>query len=269
MYFSKKTIFLTIFFAFFSVSPVLAEDFKIITPYGGMEENTYQNNQYGLNLKDSQAMKGLYLQSIDTEKYQWNLFIYQTENINYADLSGVNFIYDYYFGKDTNVKNVIGIGVNYLQLDLAGKNIPTSAGSLDGFNLDQDTASLYLRIGKYYSHGQANLNLTLMPWIGGQLDHSEGDGLVDLPGPGSIAFKVNEDHYSWIAGLNLKTSFYHFLQLEAKHTITFNHDDYFHKNTAMVNIFLNKNWGLSYRYNYQETAAGNDSYRILGLAALF
>lgn len=93
--------------------------------------------------------------------------------------------------------------------------------------------------------------------------------MVDFPGPGSVAFKANDDQYYWITGLNLKAEFHHFLQLEAKHTITFNRDDYFHKNTAMVNLFLNKNWGLSYRYNDQETTAGKDVYNIFGVAAVF
>ena len=84
-------------------------------------------------------MKGLYLQSINPERYQWNLFIYRTENINYADLTGANFIYDCYYGRDTNVKNAVGMGINYLHLDLAGKNAATSMGTLNGFNLDQDT----------------------------------------------------------------------------------------------------------------------------------
>jgi len=266
----KRTIFfLVILLSFFSGISVMADDLKIITPYWGTEENTYQNNQYGLNLKDSQTMKGLYLQSIDTERYQWNLFIYRTENINYADLTGVNFIWDCYYGKDTNDKNAVGIGINYLHLDLAGKNVPTSIGALNGFALDQDTSSLYVRFGKYYNHALDDLNWTLMPWLGGQMDHSEGDGLVDPSGHGTITFKVNEDQYYWIAGLNFKADFRHFLQFEAKHTITFNHDDYFHKNTAMINLFVNPNWGLSYRYNNQETACGNDKYHILGLAVLF
>jgi hypothetical protein len=170
----KKIMFLVVLGSFLSAVPALAADFKIVTPYWGMEDNTYQDNQYGLSLKDSQPMKGFYLQSIDTERYQWNLFIYQTENINYAGLLGANFIYDYYFGKDARNKNVVGIGLNYLQLDLDGRNIPTSTGVLDRFNLDQDTSSLYLRIGKYYNHNQTRFNWSAMPWFGGQWDHSKG-----------------------------------------------------------------------------------------------
>jgi hypothetical protein len=160
------------------------------------------------------------------------------------------------------------MGMNYLHLDLAGENIPTSTGVLNRFNLDQDTSSLYLRFGKYYSHNQAPLGWSLMPWLGGQADYSKGDGLADPPGPVVKKFKINEDHYYWIAGLNFKADFRHFLQVEAKHTITFNNDDYFHKNSAMINLFLNPTWGFSYRYNDQETAAGKDNYQILGLAVL-
>jgi hypothetical protein len=69
----KKQIVLVILLSFFCEIPVMAADLKIITPYWGIEENTFQNN--GLKLKDSQEMKGLFIQSINPEKYQWNLFI--------------------------------------------------------------------------------------------------------------------------------------------------------------------------------------------------
>ena len=159
----SKLILTVILLILVSTAPVLAENIKIATVYWGTEDNTYQDDQYGLKLNDSQPMKGIYLQSIDTEKYQWNLFLYQTNDINYSDLTGVNFIYDYYFGANAKTKKVIGIGANYLQLDMAGQNVPTAMGPLPGFDLNLDTTSLYVRAGQYYISDQGPLTYTLMP----------------------------------------------------------------------------------------------------------
>lgn len=254
MNFQKQLVLVTTFCLLFT-TPVFGADLTIITPYWGTEDNTF--DQYGLKLSDSQTTKGLFIQSINPETYQWNVFIYQTENINYSDLWGVNFIYDLYLGADPKTKNVIGIGMNYFEMDLEGE---------DSLNLDLTIFSPYLRIGKYYNFGKDKLHCTLLPWIGGQLDHSRV--LVD-PSPRAATFKIDDDQYFWIAGLNLKVNFSHYLQLEAKRSVAYSRDYFLDKSSAMVNLFLTRNVGLSYRYNYHETTAGEDSYNILGVAIVF
>lgn len=251
--------------------PVLGADLTIIAPYYGTENNTYIDNQYGLELKDSSPMKGMYIQSIDFKKYQWNLFIYQTDDINYSDISGVNFIYDRYFGSDESGKYVFGVGMNYLDINMAGSQIPTAMGPLDGFDMDLAVSSLYLRFGKYVNLGQTSdpVHLTILPWIGGELDHSRGTGLVDFPGPGSVGFQINDDQYSWIAGINFRLTIYHFIDIEAKHMITYNHDQCYNKSTALVNLFFSRNLGLSYRYNIQEDSMGKDSYGLWGIVFMY
>lgn len=83
-----------IMFLFLFAVPAFGSDFTIVTPYLGTENNTYIDNQYGIELNDSQLIKGLYVQRINPEKYQWNAFLYQTPDINYSNLWGINFIYD-------------------------------------------------------------------------------------------------------------------------------------------------------------------------------
>ena len=250
-------------------SPALAERITIVTPYCGMEENTYLDDQYGLRLEDSALLKGLYLQAIDTDRYQWNLFVYQTSDINYSDLLGFNFIYDRYFGKSARTQNVAGVGLNYLTVDLAGEHVPTAYGPLDALTLDMDTLSLYARVGRYYRREQGGFRWTALPWVGGQWDHSTGDGLADYPGPGSAAFKIDEDRCYAIAGLNLKADYRHFLQAEVKHPLTFDRNDCYHKTVVMVNFFMTRNVGLSYRYCRQGMRDGRDSYSLFGLAMVF
>ena len=252
-------------------TPVLGAEVQIIAPYFGTEENTYTDDTYGLDLRDSGPMKGLYFQTIDTEKYQWNLFLYQTTDINYSEIQGANLIFDYYFGADPDHKKVIGIGANYFKLDLAGEDVPTKVGVLDAFQVDLTIVSPYLRVGQYFTYDHGQTQCTILPWVGGQWDLSRGDGSVDPPGPWppTIAFEVDDNQFSWIAGVNLRVQFSHFLQLEAKQAVTYTDGEYFSKSTALVNLFMTRNLGLTYRFNYHETTMGTDSYNLLGLAVVF
>ncbi|HNS32663.1 MAG TPA: hypothetical protein PKN36_06775 [bacterium] len=265
----KKSIWLCFLLVCTFSFDIPAENLTIVTPYFGTEENSYINSDYKLHIKDSAVMKGLYLQSIDTSKYQCNLFLYRTDNINYSDIKGVNFIYDYYFGRKSNSKNMVGAGINYMKLDMAGTHVPTSLGDLDAFDCSMDTYSLYMRAGRYIGYDKGNIRWTLMPWIGGQMDISDGKGLVDYPGPGSAPFNIDSKDYYWITGLKVKAALHHFIQVEAKHTLTFNSEDSYNKTTVMVNVFMTKNIGFSYRYNRQETCSGKDIYNIFGIAAVF
>lgn len=249
--------------------PGLAADFTIVTPYWGIEENTLINEDYGLELEDTEPMKGLYIQSIDTKKYQWNLFCYRTNDINYSDLWGFNFTYDRYFGVHDNVKNLIGVGINYSKIDMAGEDVPASRGNLDSFNMDLTNTSYYLRVGRSYDFGRDKLRYSILPWVGGQWDRSEGSGTADFPGPRLAGFQIGEDSESWIAGVNFKATIFHFIQVEAKHSVTYHEDDLFNRSSFMVNFLLSKNVGLSYRYNHQEMPMGEDNYSMIGLTVFF
>lgn len=195
----QKQLILTVTFLLFFTAPVLGANLTVITPYWGTEENSYTNTEYGLELKDSQETNGLYIQSINPEKYQWNVFLYRTTDINHSDLWGVNFIYDYYFGK-AGTKNVVGFGMNYLNMGLAGEGIPAKAGNLDALKLDLTVFSPYIRLGKYYNFNEENFHCTLLPWIGGEVDQSRGSGLADFPGPGAAVFEIRDEQISGSPG---------------------------------------------------------------------
>lgn len=241
----------------------------ILTPYLGVEKNVYRNEQYGLDLRDSATMKGLYLQSVSPGRRQWNLFLYRTEDINYSDLQGAHFIYDHYFGETEAGRNVVGIGANYLRLEGSGRQVPTAGGVLDGFSIKLDTLSVYTRAGRNYDLDRGPARWSLMPWAGFQLDRSRGSGLADFPGPASASFRVDSDRGYLITGLNLKAVFHHFLHLELKHNLTLDADDLFHKTSAMINLFFTRNLGVSWRFNRQETTAGRDRYHLFGAAFVF
>lgn len=248
--------------------PAFGDSITVVTPYYGTEENCFRHRDYGLSLKDSQTMRGLFIQSVEPDTYQWNIFLYQIRDINYSDLHGVNFIYDRYFGKAPG-QMVLGFGMNYLKMDLTGNNVPSASGRLDGLELDMSVFSPYLRLGKYYVFEGDKLRTTLMPWFGAQVDYIGGSGRVDFPGPGAVDFEMEDDPFSWIAGVNLKLNVHHFLQVEGKYATAY-HDGVFQdRHTAIVNLFLSRQWALSYRYQYQENANGTDSYQIVGVAVVF
>ncbi|MCK9265414.1 hypothetical protein M0P98_00765 [bacterium] len=251
-----------------SVTMCSAERINILTPYFGVEKNTFVYKKYNVSLEDSSNMKGIFFQSVDTKKYQYNLYLFLTENINYSDLKGINFVYDHYFTSNSKNKNVLGAGVNFLNLNLDGKNVPVTMGTLDGFKLDMDVYSLFFRAGRSYATEGKKLNLTMMPWAGVQMDKIRGNGFVDYPGPGEAFFDVVQDEYYGIVGIKLMADYCHFIQGELKYNITFN-DEYYHKVAAMLNLFFSRSLGLSYRFSYQETSVGKDVYNIFGVAVMF
>ena len=252
------------------ITPALGEDFTIVTPYWGIEENTFVNEEFSLKLKDSQPIYGLFIQQINPEKYQWNLFLYRSENINYSDIQGLNFIYDHYFGVDTRNKKVVGLGLNYFQMDLSGENLPWGNRKLDGMEIDMQVFSPYVRVGKYYHFGEDKLRGSILPWVGGQWDITRGTGRVDLQGPmKGINFELDDDQFSWLAGLNLRMNIHHFIQMELKHSVAYHSGDFSDKSSVAVNFFLSRQVALSYRYSYLETAVGKDSYNMVGVAVVF
>jgi hypothetical protein len=249
--------------------PVLGESFTIVTPYYGIEDNTMEYGKYGVELEDSAPMKGLYLQNVNPDKFQWNLFLYRTEHINYSDLWGFNFIYDYYFGTHDNIKNVIGLGMNYLDNNLMGEDVPTKFGKLPAMQMDFSVTSYYLRIGRYYDFGNDQLHCSVLPWAGWEWDRTDGEGFVAISPRYSVKFPMDDEQSTLLVGLNFKMTFHHFLQAELKHSVVCDHDDYLNRSSAMVNLFFTKNIGLSYRYNRQELAMGTDEHSMLGIAVVF
>jgi hypothetical protein len=78
-----KTRAVTVFIGLFATTLFLAgraytDNIRIITPYFGYIKNVYENPDQNLDLDDSALLKGLFFQWINTERYQWNTFIYQS-----------------------------------------------------------------------------------------------------------------------------------------------------------------------------------------------
>jgi hypothetical protein len=237
-----------------------AEDIRILAPYLGYLNNVYENADYSLDLDDSSLMKGLYFQWINPKRYQWNMFLYQSSEVNYSTLWGGHFIFDLYLGVRERGKYVIGTGIEYIRLDMdAGNNI----FPLSDFQLVNNIIVPYLRAGRYFLFGSDTLGVSILPWAGIQPEWVRGDIAFIPPFP-PIPFEEKIDEYDLygIAGINVSASLYHFITLDAKYRGTFSADDYFSTVDGMVNFFFTRHWGLSYRFKYSETGSGSTAYHI-------
>jgi hypothetical protein len=249
-----------------------AESIRIITPYLGSIRNVYENKEYGLDLEDSSLLKGLYAQWINTQRFQWNLFVYQSSDINYSTLWGGHFILDYYFGVRGRAKYVAGTGIEFIHLDMnAGSNIT----GLSDFRLENTVLIPYLRFGRYFPVGRGDpkggSSVMLLPWIGIQPELVRGDISFNFGGPfpPPVDEEIKEDTLYAIAGLNARVVLYHFIELEAKYHGTFNAADYFSTVSAMANFYASRHVGFSYRFKFMETSSGSNTYHMGGIAFLF
>ncbi len=250
-----------------AASRAYGDTIRIITPYIGYIKNIYENPEQNLNLDDSSLLKGLYVQWINTERFQWNTFIYQSSDINYSTLWGGHFIFDYYVGKREGGKYLIGAGVELIRLDMdAGNNI----SGLSNFQLVNNIFIPYLRVGKYFLFGRDILRFSFLPWAGIQPQWIRGDLSFDIPFPPfAVKDDIKEQDVFALAGINTKATFFHFLEIEGKYRAAFNSADYLSTVSSMVNLYFTRHWGLSYRYKYMETTSGVDSYHIGGIAFIF
>lgn len=267
-----KVLIPAFFSVFILVSSVRAEDIRIVTPYVGTIRNEYQNQ--GVRLSDSSLMKGLFFQWVNPRRYQWNVFIYQSSDINYSTLWGGHLIFDYYIPGAGGNDFVLGAGFDFIRLDMdAGDQL--SPVQTD-FRLINNVYVLYVRFGRYFSIPGSKVRFRLLPWVGlePQLVRGEVSFNMDPDGPGPAPPVPTEERIRTqdvygIAGMNLHARILHFLELQGKYSGTFNQDDYFSTVSAMSNLYLSRSWALSYRFKYMETSVATNTYHIWGIAFVF
>ncbi len=266
-----KKIIAIFIISFLIISSIYAETIRVITPYLGTIENdmskTIEGSSNGLSLKDNSLLKGLYLQSINPGKYQWNAFVYNSEDLNYSSLWGTHFIFDYYPGAKEKSEYVIGAGIEFIRMETkTDKIVPFS-----NFELSQDIYAPYLRAGKYFYFGENKIKYSLMPWLGLETDIIRGDIDFTIPGMPMPVTDIDDDSYYAIAGMNFKVTFYHFIDLKLKYhgKIDLKENDYFDIASSIINIYFNKSWGISYRAKYMKTAEMKNTYHIGGIVYAF
>ena len=246
------------------------KEFRIITPYIGTINNKLEVSDIDQKLDDSACMEGIYLQRIDPERYQWNVFLYYSNDINYSSILGNHFIFDYYLGKTRNGYYALGFGFEWLKID-------TKTSSLDGisdFSMLNNVYAPYIRAGKYFNFQLSNHPCTLFLWGGFESDILRGDLNFRIPSyspfmPEILVKEEINEHYEYsLAGIMLQATLHHFLQIKLKYHAKISTDDQniYHVASSMVNLYLNRHLGLSYRFKYMEGVIGDNVYHLLGLA---
>ena len=272
----KKVIVIFIV-VFLFVSSIYAENIRVITPYLGTINNdmsrTVEGNPSELKLDDNSLFKGLFFQYINTEKYQWNVFVYNSEDLNYSSLWGTHFIFYYYLVVKENSKYVIGAGMEFLKMNTeTSEIIPFS-----DFELSQNIYAPFLRAGKYFYLGDETIKYSFLPWLGFESDIVRGDIDFTIPGmyPGMPDINVDEaaddDSFYALAGLNFKATFYHFIDLKLKYhcKVDLQESDTYDVASGMLNVYFNRSWGISYRTKYMKSAEMENIYHIGGIVYAF
>lgn len=260
-----------IYFIFLStllLSPSLhAKEIRIITPYVGTVKNIHQDNKYNLDLKDSSLLRGLYFQWLNSEKYQWNIFLYNSEDLNYSTLWGVHLIFDYYFNVQEAYKDVIGAGFEFIGLDMKADD---NFSPLSNFKMVNNIYVPYIRGGRYFLFGSNDIKFSILSWLGFESEFVRGDLSFNTPWPPfSKSPKINSDYHFALAGINLKASICHFFEVKAKHSLRFDSNERLHTTSVMGNLYLHKNWGISYRFKFSENIFGSNTYHMGGVSYIF
>lgn len=267
---TSKAIFTLVFLLFLSVvSNAFAGNIRVISPYLGSIANVYEEKDQSIKLEDSGLFKGIYFQWINTERYQWNIFIYHGSDVNYSTVWGAHFISDFYIGRKEYSQYVIGVGFEYIQIDM---NAGNQIYPLEHFELLNHILIPYLRFGRYFHFPTKNVKASVLPWAGVQYERVIGEMTIDPPGPFPPEPKemnIEEDDFFGMAGLNLTATLYHMFDVKCKYYGAFNKDVYLSNVTAMVNLFFTRHWGVSYRFKYMELTVGSNLYHMFGVVAMF
>ena len=274
------------------VSSMNAEKIRVVTPYLGIINNdmsremAHGEQSFDLEFNDDSLFKGLYFQCINTDKYQWNAFVYNSEDLNYSSLWGTHFIFDYYLGVKENSKYVIGAGIEYLRMSTDADSLSFDTGApppapqtsaINDFGLSQNIIAPFIRGGKYFYLGNDKIKYSFMPWVGAEADVIKGDIDFIIPAmyPGmpdvNVEDSVDDDSFYALAGLNFKATFYHFIDLKLKYhcKVDLKESDTYDVASGMLNIYFNRSWGISYRTKYMKSVEMENIYHIGGIVYAF
>lgn len=262
----KRYLILLMFFM--NVLWAHSTDFRVITPYVGSLSNTLTAGES--ELEDSNLMKGVYWLWINPAKFQTNLFFYGANDINSSNVLGNHFIFDYYFNHSPKGRYAIGAGFDWIQIKT---NASTLAGVSD-YKMTLNVYAPYIRAGRYFNFQRAQHRYSIFLWGGLERDIIRGDNsfTVVIPPMGPTMPQIiqpvdNEfdEAYDYaLAGIALKATFFHFLEIKTKFHRKFSLNDSESSNviSVMSNIFLNRKWGISYRFKTMKATYGEDQYSI-------
>ncbi|MCX7984016.1 MAG: hypothetical protein N3A63_03825 [Bacteroidetes bacterium] len=260
----------------FLTSPSLTQSFNILCPYIGSITSEYSSDVRQVRLHDKSSMAGIFFQSITPETYQWNLFGYYAPNINYGTVFGGHIAFDYYVplcyseNKRSSQNIVAGCGSEYIHINIDANN---NISPFTDFTISNSITVPYVRAGYQHIIHSTHWRISLFPWIGVQYQHIRGKLRFEMDPPGPTPLfrreeNIGSNKYFALTGLNVNTRFFHVLEIEAKYYGAFRNNEHHSNASWMVNVYLSRSLGLSYRGKYIEFSNGYDIYNIVGIALI-
>jgi hypothetical protein len=256
---------------------VPAGDIRILCPYAGalINEDITSHQTYTLSLRDTALLKGLFFQWIRPQVFQVNTFLYQSSNVNYSAVWGGHLMGDAYFLASKWGAGVAGAGSEFIfiSMDADSHSMRMTNGEYTGFSdfeMQNTVYTPFIRAGYKFTPMSGNVKLSVLPWAGVQYEGVRGRIEVDFPVfQYPMHADIVADHWYALAGLGVNANLFHFVDLEAKYHATFNTGALYPTASAMMNLFLTRRVGLSYRFKYMELSAGSNTYHMGGIAFVF
>jgi hypothetical protein len=248
-----------------------SEQIRVATVNGGVITNTYKNTKYDLSLKDSGMMTGLYLQWINTKRFQVNFFGYYAPDVNYSRVFGYHANGDVYYLNNYTGSFVTG-------LDFEGLNINMDAGDhisgLEKFTMKNKVLFMMMRAGyKFKVNSSGNVSLSLFPYAGATRESVWGNIVLNPSGPPAytpemkIDISDHENFLSW--GVNLSVKLFHFTEFTGKYLARQKDGGRLDSFSFQTNLYLPWNVAVSYQYKNMDLTSGKDIYHLFGVGMYF
>ncbi|MCU0609971.1 MAG: hypothetical protein MUF22_09425 [Chitinispirillaceae bacterium] len=250
---------------------------RVICPYGGLLGNTLAMPDRGVNMRESAAIYGFFSQWVDLDRFQANEFLYACPHVNYSTVYGASLSADAYFFRQPGFgKTVAGLGLELILVRLNTTDEIVRTGDIDPihrFDLTNVVFAPFLRAGYRFEHRFGQMRASIFPWAGIQQEVVRGDMYLEPTALWTTVFPaisepIREDNTYGLAGIGLGINLFHFIDLEAKFHRMLNEKNQYDHFSAMVNLFLSRRFGVSYRYRNMEMSVGTNRFHLFGIAVM-
>lgn len=126
----------------------------------------------------------------------------------------------------------------------------------------------------YYFFVQENIfkevRASLFPYVGYGQEKIFGNIRFDVNGsmPAKRA-SIDSDKNYWISGLNVNLNFHRIINLKIKHMASYKKEKTYNSYSAIFNVFINKNRGISYIFKDMQNSSGKNIYNLASIVFVF
>jgi hypothetical protein len=250
------------------------ERIRIAALFGGVFTNKYSATHYGqdITLKDSGFISGTYLQWIETEKGQANVYGYWSPSVNYSRVLGLHGNADGYFLGGSWGSCVAGFDFEEININMdAGSHV----SGLNSFKMQNNVFFMMARAGARFKINPSDgISIVVFPYAGATRERVSGKIEVVTPPMGPMPSMEVEDkfsdtdyYFSWGTNINARISNY--AELILKYLGRAKKNDYMHSVTAQANIYLSRNAALFYQFKHMQMEDGYNRFHLFGVGIVF